>query len=127
MKFLIDECLTVDLVSVAHAAGHEARHIARVGKAGWKDWNVADYAAEHDLILVTNNAGDFRRLYARQALHTGLVIIIPNVDRAAQQALFRGALAELTAIGEPVNQVLEVDIDGDEMTFNLYDLPPVAG
>jgi predicted nuclease of predicted toxin-antitoxin system len=37
MRFLIDECLTVDLVTVAHHAGHEARNVALVGKAGRKD------------------------------------------------------------------------------------------
>ena len=41
MRFLIDECLTIDLVSIAGRAGYEARHVAHVGKAGWKDWNVA--------------------------------------------------------------------------------------
>lgn len=123
MKFLIDECLTVELVGVAHAAGHEAWHVAHVGKAGWKDWNVARHAAAHDLILVTNNASDFRRLYARQALHAGLVIIIPNVDRMTQQRVFRGALDELAATGEPVNQVLEVNIEGDDVTFDIYALP----
>ena len=46
MRFLIDECLSIDLVSIAGQAGHEAQHVARVGKAGWKDWNVARHAAE---------------------------------------------------------------------------------
>ena len=126
MRFLIDECLSVDLVAVASQAGHVARHVAHVGRAGWKDWNVARYAADGDFILVTNNASDFRRLYARQPLHAGLVIIIPNVRREAQCRLFRGALDELAMIGEPVNQVLEVDLDrdGDAVTFALYDLPP---
>jgi predicted nuclease of predicted toxin-antitoxin system len=59
MKFLIDECLSVDLVSLAHRAGHEAQHIAHMGKAGWKDWNVAVFAREGDFVLVTNNASDF--------------------------------------------------------------------
>lgn len=62
MRFLIDECLTIDLVSVAHETGHEAQHVAHVGKAGWKDWNVARYAAEGDFVVVTSNASDFRRL-----------------------------------------------------------------
>ena len=123
MRFLIDECLSIDLVSIAALAGHEAQHIARVGKAGWKDWNVVRYANDGDFVLVTNNASDFRRLYARQPFHAGLVIIIPQVNRAMQQRLFRGALAELTALNEPINYVLEVDIDGDDVTFNLYDLP----
>jgi predicted nuclease of predicted toxin-antitoxin system len=48
MRFLIDECLTIDLVSVASQAGHEAQHVAHVGKAGWKDWNVARLAAAGD-------------------------------------------------------------------------------
>jgi predicted nuclease of predicted toxin-antitoxin system len=124
MRFLIDECLSVDLVLTANQAGHEAQHVAHIGKAGWKDWNVAAYAGDHDLILVTNNAIDFRRLYSRQAIHAGLVILIPNVGRAVQRLLFRGALDELAAIGELVNRVLEVDLEGDEMLFTLYDLPP---
>jgi predicted nuclease of predicted toxin-antitoxin system len=33
MRFLIDECLSVDLVSVANRAGHEAQHIAHIGEA----------------------------------------------------------------------------------------------
>ena len=123
MRFLIDECLSLDLLSTASLAGHEAHHIARIGKAGWKDWNVVRYANDGDFVLVTNNATDFRRLYATQPLHTGLVILIPNVNRALQQQLFRGALDELARVGEPINRVLEVDIDGDDITFALYDLP----
>jgi hypothetical protein len=40
-----------------------------------------------------------------------------------QQKLFRAALDELAIIGEPVNRVLEVGLDGDEVTLTLYDLP----
>jgi predicted nuclease of predicted toxin-antitoxin system len=123
MRFLIDECLSIDLLSTASQAGHEAQHVAHVGKAGWKDWNVVRHAAEGDFVLVTNNASDFRRLYAAEPLHAGLVIIIPSVNRRDQQRLFRGALDELARFGEPVNRVLEVDIDGDDVTFKLYDLP----
>jgi predicted nuclease of predicted toxin-antitoxin system len=123
MRFLIDECLSIDLVSTASQAGHEAQHVARIGKAGWKDWNVARYAAEGDFVLVTNNASDFRRLYATQPLHAGLVIIVPNVNRVVQRQLFSGALDELARVGEPVNRVLEVDIEGDDVTFKFYDLP----
>ena len=56
MRFLIDECLSIDLVSVASGVGHEAQHVAHVGKAGWKDWNVVRYASDGDFVLVTNNA-----------------------------------------------------------------------
>ena len=124
MRFLIDECLSVGLVSVAGQVGHDAQHVAHVGKAGWKDWNVVRYARDGDFVLVTNNASDFRRLYAAQPLHAGLVILIPVVSRMLQQKLFRAALDELAVVGEPVNRVLEVDLDGDEVTIALYDLPP---
>jgi hypothetical protein len=35
---------------------------------------VVRYARDGDFVLVTNNASDFRRLYAAQPLHAGLVI-----------------------------------------------------
>jgi predicted nuclease of predicted toxin-antitoxin system len=126
VRFLIDECLSTHLVAVAREAGHDAQHVAHVGKAGWKDWNVVRYVRDGDFVLVTNNASDFRRLYAAEPLHAGLVILIPTVSRDLQQKLFRAALDELVTIGEPVNRVLEVDIDGDDVTLALYDLPPAG-
>ena len=42
---------------------------------------------------------------------------------ALQRRLFMAALDELGTIGEPVNRVLELDLDGDEVTLALYDLP----
>ena len=122
MRFLIDECLSVDLVTIAGDSGHEAQHVARVGKAGWKDWNVVSYARDGDFVLVTNNASDFRRLYTTEPLHAGLVILIPVVGRELQRKLFRAALDELAVTGEPVNRVLEVDLDGEEISLTLYDL-----
>lgn len=127
MKFLIDECLTVELVTIANHAGYHAEHVARVGKASWNDWSVLRHARDRDLILVTNNASDFRRLYAAEALHAGLVILLPNVPRSAQEALFRAVLAELARLGEPVNQVIEADLDGEDTVLTVYDLPPPNG
>jgi predicted nuclease of predicted toxin-antitoxin system len=63
VRFLIDECLSVDLLSVAGQAGHDAQHVAHIGRAGLKDWDVVRYAQDGDFVLVTNNASDFRRLY----------------------------------------------------------------
>ena len=123
MRFFVDECLSVELVAVATEAGYEAHHVAHVGRAGWKDWDVARYAREGDFVLVTNNAADFRRLYAVEPLHAGLVIIVPNVDRDLQCQLFKTALDQLAAHGEPVNQVLEVNIEGEEVVLVFYDLP----
>ena len=81
------------------------------------------HARDGDFILVTNNASDFRRLYATHRLHAGLVILIPAVNRVLQQRLFQCALDELAVFGEPINQVLEVDLDGEDVTLAVYDLP----
>jgi predicted nuclease of predicted toxin-antitoxin system len=124
VRFLIDECLSVDLVKVAGQSGYEAQHVAHVGRAGWKDWNVVLYARDGDFVLVTNNASDFRQLYSAQPLHAGLIILIPVVSRDVQRRVFRAALDELAVIGEPVNRALEVDLDGDEVTLTLYEWPP---
>ena len=45
---------------VAGEPGHEAQHLAHVGRAGWKDCNIVRYVNEGDFTLVTNNASDFR-------------------------------------------------------------------
>jgi predicted nuclease of predicted toxin-antitoxin system len=123
MRFLLDECITPNLVTIARQAGFEAYHVVHVGKAGWKDWNVFRHAIEGDFVLVTNNASDFRRLYASAPLHVGLVLLLPSVERPIQQRLFKNALDELRANGELINQVLEVGFDGDEVTLLRSDLP----
>jgi predicted nuclease of predicted toxin-antitoxin system len=126
VRFLIDECLSLDLVGEAHRAGFEAYHAAHVGKAGWEDWNLSAFAAGNDMVVVTNNAGDFRRLYRQRQLHPGLVLILPNVDRQTEARLFAAALAQLAPVDDLVNQVMEIDLDDAQVKFRIYDLfaPP---
>lgn len=51
------------------------------------------------------------------------MILIPNVPVDLQERLFKGAANRLTAYGEPINHVLEVDLDGEDVIFDLYELP----
>ena len=61
VKFLIDECLSLDLVAVAHGRGFvESSHVVWMGKAGWKDWELKPFILEGDWTLVTRNSVDFR-------------------------------------------------------------------
>jgi predicted nuclease of predicted toxin-antitoxin system len=122
MRFLIDECLPPALTVIANQEGHEAQHVVHIGKAGWSDQNVVRLAAEGDFIVVTNNASDFRKLYATQPLHAGLIILLPNAGREVHMRLFKYALELLAANGEPVNQVLEMGFDGQDMISTLYSL-----
>ena len=126
MKFLIDECLSTDLVHIARDRGfHESSHVAWLGLRSWKDWNLMRVVLDGDYTFVTNDAIDFRRLYAATDLHAGLVCIgaAPDLMRLdLQKRLFRLALDEL-GDDVPVNQVLEVIAQSDGVTVARYGLP----
>lgn len=106
MKFLIDECLHTSLVGVAHEAGHVCDHVNFLGLGGCKDWELMKRIRAAEYALVTNNRVDFLRLYGKEAVHAGLVIILPNVPASRQRELFDAALSH---IGERqlINTMLE--------------------
>jgi predicted nuclease of predicted toxin-antitoxin system len=123
VRFLIDECLTTELVGEAQTMGYEAHHVAHLGKRGWKDWEIRDYVMMHDFVLVTNNASDFRRLYGSCDLHPGLVILLPNVVQERQVLMFREAMKALAECGDTINKVLEVNIEKADVSLKLYEFP----
>ena len=110
--FLIDECLTKDLVRIAESRGHPASFVPHLGKAGMKDEQLVTFIEQNDLLMVTNNRRDFLRLYGLLPLHAGLLIIVPSVDRRQQAHLFGLALDRLATMPDLVNQVMEVDAEG---------------
>jgi len=81
VNLLIDERLHASLVEVAVERGHEATQVNYRGLSGVQDWNLMAPIQEGGFTFVTNNAKDFRRLYAQEEIHAGLVILIPNVPR----------------------------------------------
>lgn len=123
MRFLIDECLHTSLVDVAQQQGYEGHHINWLGLSGATDQGLMPRIVEGDFTFVTNNAVDFRRLYARQELHAGLVIIVPQVAPARQRALFSTLLDTLEPENALVNEVIEISLDGDDVVVTRYDLP----
>jgi predicted nuclease of predicted toxin-antitoxin system len=123
LRFLIDECLHPTLADVAHGAGHEAHHVNFLGLASTKDHDLMPRILEGDFVFVTNNAADFRRLYQAQAIHAGLVIIVPQAPPTQQRALFLAAMEEIGSDNGLINEALEVLIDGDEVIFNRYEWP----
>jgi predicted nuclease of predicted toxin-antitoxin system len=119
---LIDECLHTSLIEVATAHGHEATHVNYRGLAGTPDWGLMEPIREGGFTFVTNNARDFRRLYARQEIHAGLVILVPNVPPIEQREFFAAALDELGPDANPINEVLEVSLAGGEIQLTRYPL-----
>jgi predicted nuclease of predicted toxin-antitoxin system len=121
LKLLIDECLHTSLVGIAERHGHEAWHVNWLGLSGETDWNLMLRIVEEDFTFVTNNARDFRKLYGRQKLHAGLVVIVPQVLPARQRALFESVLDEI-GDEEPINEAIEVELENGEAVITRYEL-----
>lgn len=135
LRFLIDECLTPELVQMAVEAGHsESTCVRDRGLAGTKDWRLIEFVVQGDFTLVTNNAVDFRgggpgKLggeHSRQQIHAGLVCLnsVHPLDLKRQLALFQIALDELAAMDDLVNRALEVFENEDgTVEVAVYDIP----
>lgn len=104
-RFLIDENLSPFPVGSARARGYEAMHVNHLGLRAETDWDPLRVVAEHDWVLVTNNAIEFRGRCRRIALHPGVVFLLPAVRREGQLALFEAAF---DAAGEPVVAAYEL-------------------
>ena len=76
-------------------------------------------AEQGDFTFVTHNAADFRRLYRAQALHAGLVILVPQSPPNQQRALFAAAIEEIGGEDALVNQALEILVEGDGTDAHL--------
>lgn len=124
MRLFLDECLSPRVANELMAEdGHYVVHPRNQGGLGEADHTVLARCVADDLIIVTENARDFRALAARADIHPGM-IILPCLDRFAAKDLLKTAIAHLRTLGDPsnimVNRVLEVEANG---AFELYDLP----
>jgi hypothetical protein len=134
-KFLIDECLSPELVDVARAAGHlETTCVRNLGRSGIKDWRLMLLVIAGDFTLVTHNAKDFRGkalgqpagLHAHEAIHAGLVCLNTEIgmDIDKQIELFEIALEQLAGCADLVNQALEVtEREDGSVEVVLYAIP----
>ena len=122
MKFLVDECLHTTLIDVARDRGHDASHINFLGLSGETDWGLMPRIVAEDYTFVTNNARDFRKLYAKEPLHPGLLIIVPQVLPARQRELFAALLESVSAEEFLINEVVEIALEGDVAVISRYNL-----
>jgi hypothetical protein len=92
---------------------------------------LARYAIGNGMILVTNNVGDFTRLYERRLLHPGLIFLQCNVRRIFternQVAMLGAALDELLQndlVQEAISATLLEDTGKDLISqLTRYRLP----
>lgn len=123
LSFLIDECLHASLVETANGLGYTAYHIEHLGLKGATDWQLWKRAFQDDLIFVTNNAQDFRKLSRKSELHPGLVIILPLMRPEVQRQLFRAGLEYLAGRRNLINRVIEIDLHKDGVDIQEIELP----
>ena len=135
MKFLIDECLSLDLVEVARDHGFvESSHVVWMGKAGWKDWELKSFILEGDWTFVTRNSVDFRGSadnlgasgqFADVPLHAGLICINgpDGMTAEAQCELFEAVLDEIGDVRQLVNGFVEVDLESLDNEFTIHRQP----
>ena len=127
MKFLVDECLSPDLVTIARSRGHgETTHVTWLGLRSRKDWSIVRRAIADGYVLVTNNTTDFTSLLRREKIHAGLVCL--NVAHGlmsleVQKRLFALALDRL-GDRQPINELLEISLNEHRSVLvERYDLP----
>jgi predicted nuclease of predicted toxin-antitoxin system len=127
VKFLIDECLSPELVAIARERGHwETTHVTWLGMRSRRDWSVARRAVDGGYVFVTNNTGDFTPLLQREKLHPGLVCLnvapgLMSLD--VQKRLFVLALDRL-GNSEPINEIIEITLRADgTVTLERYVWP----
>ncbi len=127
MKFLIDECLSPTLATMARERGfEESTCVLWLGMSGQGDHTVARRAVDDGYILVTHNTGDFLPLYEQEDVHVGLVALNTAagiMTLELQKRLFLLALETLQG-EEHWNEVLEISVAADlTITVDRYDLP----
>lgn len=128
MKFLIDECLSPELVALARARGfHESTHVTWLGMRSRKDWTIVRRAVKDGFILVTSNTVDFKPLYEREEVHAGLLClnVAPGLMALEVQKSLSLFALEQVAVNEPVNEILELTVTAEgEVILERYALPP---
>ena len=99
MRFLIDECLSPDLVAIARNRGFsQSMHVTWLGLTSKKDWAIVKRAVQDRYVLVTNNTIDFTSLVGCEKVHSGLVClnVAPGfMNLEVQKRLFKYALDQL--------------------------------
>jgi predicted nuclease of predicted toxin-antitoxin system len=130
VKLWFDEDLSPTLVQVASELGFESTCNRDRGLLGTKDHELRPLVQAEGYVFITDNASDFRAMYARDDIHPGLLALPAGDSRAHQQQLLRTAVAFIITraaeADEPaadfmVNKLVETD---DRGNCHIRDLPP---
>jgi predicted nuclease of predicted toxin-antitoxin system len=123
MRLLIDEHLSPKLVEWAAELGVYALSVPHAGLGGKSDSALWHYAFQHDLTLVTTNAGDFIELLDVE-LHPGLIVMREaGLSRTEQWNRLEPVVQHVLATADAnfmVNRVIEIWGVGE---FDVREIP----
>lgn len=128
MRLWFDEDLSPTLVQVAHELGFEATCNRDRGVLGISDALLRQLVHGEGFVLVTDNASDFRPMYARDVVHPGLIVVPARYGRARQQTLTRDVISWIvtaaresnrTAADYMLDRLVEIDRDGSVTTYEI--------
>jgi predicted nuclease of predicted toxin-antitoxin system len=103
--------------------GYAAHHVEHIGLKGSPDWLLWKRALQDNLIFVSNNAHDFRKLSSKSAIHPGVVLILPMARPETQRQLFRVGLDYLSGRTDIINRLIEVDLCEDRVEIREIEMP----
>jgi predicted nuclease of predicted toxin-antitoxin system len=73
-RLYADEQFPRPVVELLRELGHDVLTVQESGNAGFTDPRVLKFATEKDLIVLTQNRRDFKRLHQIDSTHTGIII-----------------------------------------------------
>lgn len=91
--------------------------------SGQTGWDLTPWIIAGDFTFATNNARDFRKLYAKQEVRAGLIIILPQILPQLQREFFSLILQKLASGEDLANEAIEISLDGGDAVLTRYQLP----
>ena len=126
VKFLIDECLSPTLATMARECGFpESTHVTWLGLRSRQDWALVRRAVEDGYVLVTHNSADFTVLMEHESRHPGLICMnvahgLMSLD--VQQRLLDHAMKKVACV-DLSGQIVEITLTAErKVRFDMY--PP---
>src|SRR5437016_227524 len=81
LAIYLDDCANAHtLVTLLRAARHQVTTPAAAGMARREDAAHAQYARDHDLVLLTKNPRDFKAIHDQSQDHSGILAIYQDND-----------------------------------------------
>jgi predicted nuclease of predicted toxin-antitoxin system len=87
------------------------------------DRQVAHYAVERDMIVLTRNIVDFQEIYIARELHPGIVLFHCDEDHQfikKNQLKMLAAALDLILDDEPVQEAVEVQLRSDDGEVDVW-------